>query len=70
MLDFTLSMAEKAAQLEPGRAEYLVEVAYQNLLKERTREAMKFYKAATKQDEASMEALSGERRASNGDWRN
>ena len=53
-------MAEKAAQLEPGRAEYLVEVAYQNLLKEKTREALKFYKAATKQDEASMEALSGE----------
>ncbi|KAF0296470.1 Tetratricopeptide repeat protein 21B [Amphibalanus amphitrite] len=59
VLDFTLAMAEKAAQLEPGRAEYLVEVAYQNLLKEKTREALKFYKAATKQDEASMEALSG-----------
>lgn len=55
-----MMMASKAAKVDTGSAEYLTEVGYQCLLQGRNKEATKYYKNATKLDESSVAALTGE----------
>lgn len=52
-------MASKAAKVDSGSAEYLTEVGYQCLLQGRNKEALRYYKNATKLDESSVTALTG-----------
>ena len=52
-------MASKAAKVDSSSAEYLTEVGYQCLMRGHAKEALKFYKNATKLDETSVTALTG-----------
>lgn len=52
-------MASKAAKVDSSSAEYLTEVGYQCLLQGRNKEATRYYKNATKLDESSVAALTG-----------
>ena len=55
-------MVERAVSLEPNNAEYKTELGYQLLLKNKAKEAMKYYRSAMKLDETSVAALTGEER--------
>lgn len=55
----TYKMVEKAVQVLPNNYDYINELAYQNLLQGRTKEALKYYKSATKINETSIHALIG-----------
>lgn len=60
ILEETYMMASKAAQVDSSTAEYMTEVGYQCLMKGHTKEALKFYRKATKLDETSVAALTGQ----------
>lgn len=55
----TYKMVEKALQISPNNPDYLTELAYQNILQNRVKEALKLYKSATKINESSVQALMG-----------
>lgn len=61
VLEETFMMASKAAKVDSSSAEYLTEVGYQCLLQGRNKEATRYYKNATKLDESSVAALTGNR---------
>ena len=59
ILDVTTMFAEKAASIDSTSSVAMAEVGYQNLLRGRVKEAVRYYKTATKLDESSILALSG-----------
>lgn len=59
ILNCTMLFAEKAYQLSPSKAEYLTELGFQSILLSRYKEAVKHFRAATKLDDSSLEALCG-----------
>ena len=54
-------MASRAAKVDTSNAEHLTEVGYQSLLLGRVKEAARYYRNATKLDESSVAALTGEK---------
>lgn len=59
ILTETYKMVENAVQINPKNAEYFNELGYQCLLQEKTKEAAKLFKQATKISDASVNALIG-----------
>lgn len=59
ILNCTMLFAEKASQLMPSNADYQTELGYQAILLGRSKEAVKYFRAATKLDDSSMQALCG-----------
>lgn len=59
ILNCTMLFAEKASQLMPSSADYQTELGYQAILLGRSKEAVKHFRAATKLDDSSMQALCG-----------
>lgn len=59
VLQQTLTLVERAQSLTPQTAEYMTEKAYELLLLQQVKEAMKTYRAAMKLDETSVVALTG-----------
>lgn len=59
VLDQTFLMCEKAAKLTPNVTNYIIELGYQCLLQGKTKDALRYYKAANKLDTTSFEALLG-----------
>lgn len=59
ILDCTMLFAEKAYQLSPLKAEYLTELGFQSILQGRYKDAVKHFRAATKVDDSSLQALCG-----------
>ncbi|XP_038077972.1 tetratricopeptide repeat protein 21B-like isoform X2 [Patiria miniata] len=59
VLQQTTTMVERAVALEPNNADYKTELGYQLLLKNKPRDAMKYYRSAMKLDETSVAALTG-----------
>ncbi|XP_033124188.1 tetratricopeptide repeat protein 21B-like [Anneissia japonica] len=59
VLQQTNTLLERTLSLEPSNAEFATEAAYELLLQNKTREAMKGYRHAMKLDETSVTALTG-----------
>lgn len=59
ILECTMLFAEKASQIAPNNAEYITELGYQSILLGRYKEATKHFRAATKVDDSSLQALCG-----------
>lgn len=62
VLMLTLKYNEKISQLNPSNVEFLTELGYQNILLNRTKEAAKYFRMATKNnvnEESNMMALCG-----------
>lgn len=59
VLTETYKMVETAVQFSPKNAEYFNELGYQCLLQDKTKEAAKLFKQATKISDASVNALIG-----------
>ncbi|XP_031631527.1 tetratricopeptide repeat protein 21B-like [Contarinia nasturtii] len=59
ILNCTMLFAEKAYQLSPLKAEYLTELGFQSILQGHYKEAVKHFRAATKVDDSSLQALCG-----------
>lgn len=59
ILNCTTLFAEKAYQLAPTKAEYLTELGFQSILLGKFKEAGKNFRAATKVDDSSLNALCG-----------
>lgn len=59
VLQCTYSLVEKATALESSDVTYVTELGYQCLLQGNIKEAMKYYRNATKLDESSVDALIG-----------
>lgn len=59
ILNCTMLFAEKAYQLSPLKAEYLTELGFQSILQGRFKDAVKHFRAATKVDDSSLQALCG-----------
>lgn len=59
ILNCTMLFAEKAYQLSPLKAEYLTELGFQSILQGRYKDAVKHFRAATKVDDSSLQALCG-----------
>lgn len=59
ILNCTMLFVEKAHQLSPMVAEYLTEIGYQAILLGKYKEAVKCFRAATKVDDSSLQALCG-----------
>lgn len=59
ILSSSFKMVEKAVQILPNSSEFITELAYQNLLQGKTKEALKYYKSASKINESSVRALIG-----------
>ncbi|XP_071943351.1 tetratricopeptide repeat protein 21B-like [Antedon mediterranea] len=59
VLQQTNTLLERTLNLEPNNAEFATEAAYELLLQNKTREAMKGYRHAMKLDETSVTALTG-----------
>lgn len=59
ILNCTMGFADKASQIVSSNAEYQSELGYQAILLGRTKEAVKYFRSATKLDDSSMLALCG-----------
>ncbi|XP_062519917.1 tetratricopeptide repeat protein 21B-like isoform X2 [Corticium candelabrum] len=59
VLQQTLTLVERAQSLAPRNAEYATERAYELMLLQQVKEAVKAYRAAMKLDETSVVALTG-----------
>lgn len=59
ILNCTMLFAEKAYQLSPMTTDYLTELGFQSILLGRYKEAVKHFRAATKVDDSSLQALCG-----------
>lgn len=59
ILQETLRFAERAAQLEPGNADFLAELGYQHLMQGKLKEATRCFKNTTKLDDSSITGLTG-----------
>lgn len=59
LLKCSMLFAEKACQLSPLNAEYMTELGFQSILLFRHKEAAKHFRAATKLDDSSLQALCG-----------
>lgn len=59
ILNSTMLFAEKASQLVPSNADYQTELGYQSILLGRYKEAVKYFRLATKLDDSSLHALCG-----------
>ena len=54
------ALIQRALEIEPNNAEYLIEGGYQALMVNNIRDAMKFYKAASKAEAENTAAVYGE----------
>jgi tetratricopeptide (TPR) repeat protein len=59
LLNICQQLLKKAVELDPGNADFMTEMGYQQLLLGNMDEAMRSYKSATTLDEANMQALYG-----------
>lgn len=59
ILDCTMMFAEKAAQMSPHNSDYLAEVGYQLILNGKHKDAVKYFRSATKVDDSSLGSLCG-----------
>lgn len=59
ILNCTMLFAEKAYQLSPTKAEYLTELGFHSILLCKFKDAVKHFRAATKVDDSSLQALCG-----------
>lgn len=59
ILQCTLAFVEKASQMSPGNADYITEMGYHSILLGRYKEAIKYFRSATKLDDSSILALCG-----------
>jgi len=60
VLEQTFQMQEKATALDNGNPVYLAELGYELLLQTRVRDALRCYQNASKLDETSITALTGD----------
>lgn len=60
VLQQTYFMAERAVSLEGANADYITELGYELMMQGRVKDAMKCYRNAMKQDETSVNALTGQ----------
>lgn len=59
ILNCTMMLAEKAAQLTPSNAEHMTEIGYQLILQGQHKNATKYFRSATKLDDSSIGSLCG-----------
>jgi tetratricopeptide repeat protein 21B len=60
VLQQTYTLMERCVSLSRDNADYITELAFQLLLQDKVRDAMKCYRNAMKLDETSVSALTGE----------
>ena len=58
-LELSLKFIEKANQLSPSNAQYLTELGYHLVYLDKFKDAVKYFKQATKVDDSSINALCG-----------